>query len=257
MDYLDTDLLIDTFKALWPLWIILVLSSIASILKAKIKGFLGEKATSRKLWRLNPRKYRVINDVMLSVNGRTTQIDHIVISNFGIFVIEIKNYKGLIIGNEKSAYWTQILFKRKEKLYNPIRQNYGHVQALKSVTEDYPGILFIPIVVFSVNADLKIEAQYSDVVYSTKLLKTIRTYEEEVISDEVRDEIYSRIVSLNIKDKKLKKNHVSIIRQTKRESSKTVKKGICPKCRGRLIDRRGRHGRFRGCSNFPRCRFTA
>jgi len=54
-----------------------------------------------------------------------------VVSNYGIFVIETKNYKGWIIGNEFDDYWTQVIFKRKEKLYNPIKQNYGHIQALK------------------------------------------------------------------------------------------------------------------------------
>lgn len=56
-------------------------------------------------------------------------IDHVVISKYGVFVIETKNYRGWIIGNEKSEYWTQVIYKRKERLYNPIKQNYGHIKA--------------------------------------------------------------------------------------------------------------------------------
>lgn len=75
-------------------------------------------------------KYKVLNNITLQTDGRTTQIDHVVVSNLGLFVIETKNYKGWIIGDEYSEYWTQVIYKRKEKLYNHIRQNYGHLMAL-------------------------------------------------------------------------------------------------------------------------------
>nr|WP_262372186.1 topoisomerase DNA-binding C4 zinc finger domain-containing protein [Rossellomorea aquimaris] len=32
---------------------------------------------------------------------------------------------------------------------------------------------------------------------------------------------------------------------------------VCPKCDGKLLERRGKHGRFKGCSNYPKCRYTA
>ena len=32
--------------------------------------------------------------------------------------------------------------------------------------------------------------------------------------------------------------------------------GICPKCGGKLIMRDGKYGKFIGCSNFPKCRYT-
>ena len=59
------------------------------------------------------------------------QIDHVVVSRKGIFVLETKNYTGWIFGNENSQNWTQVIYKRKEKFYNPIWQNFDHIQALK------------------------------------------------------------------------------------------------------------------------------
>lgn len=248
--------MLDSFITLWPLWGMFFLVTFISIFKPKIKGFLGEKAVSVILSRLGSQKYRVFNDVMLNINGKTSQIDHLVVSNYGLFVIETKNYKGWIVGDERSEYWTQVIYKHKEKLYNPIKQNYGHVQALKRILDDYPDIPIIPIVVFSINANLKVKISSSEVVYSVNLLKTIKKYNLEVVSDGVKEAIFSRIASLNIDDKELKKQHVSVIHKNKQEKGQKINKDICPKCGGLLIARRGRYGEFKGCSNFPKCRFT-
>ena len=77
----------------------------------KIKGIIGEKSISSILFFLDNSKYIVINNVVLKKGNNYAQIDHLVISDFGIFVIETKNFKGWIVGNENSEYWTQIIFK--------------------------------------------------------------------------------------------------------------------------------------------------
>ena len=115
---------------------ILVLISILILIKSyesKIKGYIGEKLVSSRLSKLNKRKYKVINNLLLKTSRGTTQIDHIVISQYGVFVIETKNYKGIITGNEYDDNWNQILFNNKEVLRNPIKQNNGHIKALKDV----------------------------------------------------------------------------------------------------------------------------
>ncbi len=233
------------------------ISAIIKVFKsAKFKGGAGEKIVSLILSRLNSDKYKVVNNVILKNPGGTSQIDHIVVSNYGVFVIESKNYKGHIYGKEQDKFWTQGIYKRKEKLYNPIRQNYGHVQALKERLGEDGDIRIIPVVVFSINTTLKIKTT-SHVVYSVNLLKTIKKYHQELISDEKREQIYSKIVSFNRTGKDVRKQHVNGIHKAKRERAEKVKQSICPRCRGSLVARRGKHGAFRGCSNYPRCRFTS
>jgi predicted membrane GTPase involved in stress response len=127
---------------------------------SKLKGIIGEKFIEYRLSKLDPQKYKMIHDVLIpSRNGRTTQIDHIVLFEYGFFVIETKNYRGWIVGNENAEYWTQVIYKRKEKLYNPLRQNFGHVEALKAVLSDITDLHFIPVVSFSGRADLKVETK--------------------------------------------------------------------------------------------------
>lgn len=105
---------------------------VIGINRAKIKGKLGEKKVTSILNGLSD-EYTIFNNVYLNENGRDNQIDHVVLSPYGIFVIETKNYKGWIYGGENAQYWTQNIYGRKYQLYNPILQNNAHVIALRSL----------------------------------------------------------------------------------------------------------------------------
>jgi hypothetical protein len=249
------DLFIELVKNFWYLWALIIFFSILNAFQPKIKGYLGEKAVSNRLSKLDQSKYKVINNLMLQVGNKTTQIDHIVVSNYGIFVIETKNYQGWIIGNEYDDYWKQVIYKRKEKLYNPIKQNYGHVMALKEVLKNFIDLNYISIVTFTTNADLKVTTK-TDVIYTTKLLKTIEKYNNHTISDENKEEIHMKLLSLNIDNKDNRKIHVQAIHNDIKEKNNKINNNLCPKCSGELVNRKGKYGEFKGCSNFPKCRFT-
>lgn len=99
---------------------------------ADIVGEEGELAVRERLWRLPLDSFIVMNDVWLPLDGGSeTQIDHVVVSTYGIFVIETKNWKGVIYADAKSAVWTKFNRGHKEKFKNPIRQNYKHLIAIK------------------------------------------------------------------------------------------------------------------------------
>lgn len=77
----------------------------------------------------------MLKDLTLPSRGGTTQIDHVVVSRFGIFVIETKNMKGWIYGSADQAQWTQVIYRHKSKFQNPIRQNYKHVKAIQELLD--------------------------------------------------------------------------------------------------------------------------
>lgn len=246
----------DVLMKLWYLWILMILTGILSIFGPKIKGYFGEKSVAFFLSKLDENKYKIINNIMLRNGNRTTQIDHVVVSNYGIFVIETKNYKGWIIGNEYDDYWKQVIYKRKEKLHNPIKQNYGHIQTLKEHLAEFPDINYISIVAFTTKADLKVTAS-TDVVYTVNLLKTIRKHDSMCISDSEKEQIYSKIISLNIDSKENRKAHIEAIHSDINDKNNKIDNDICPRCGGKLVLRNGRYGKFKGCSNYPKCRFIA
>ena len=82
---------------------------------------------------LNKDEYHLIKNVTLPTEDGTTQIDHIIVSKYGIFVVETKNMKGWIFGNANQNTWTQKIYKHSDKFQNPLHQNYKHVKTLESL----------------------------------------------------------------------------------------------------------------------------
>ena len=104
---------------------------------SSFKGLLGETVINVAMWlKLDKDAYHRLNNITLQLpNGGSTQIDHVIVSVYGIFVIETKNYKGWIFGNEKQRQWTQVIMGRKYKFQNPLRQNYLHIKTLADLLE--------------------------------------------------------------------------------------------------------------------------
>jgi uncharacterized protein YggT (Ycf19 family) len=118
------NILLDFITSLWYIWLLAIVVSVLSVFMPKIKGYFGEKSVEFFLSGLYESKYKVVNNIILQVGDKTSQIDHVIVSNYGIFVIETKNYKEWIIGNEYDDYWKQVIYKWKEKLRNPIKQKF-------------------------------------------------------------------------------------------------------------------------------------
>lgn len=237
--------------------IIIVLIAIFNYYKPILKGFYGESKISRKLRSLKPDKYKVLNNILLKTSWGSSQIDHLVISTFGIFVIETKYYKGWIFGHENSEYWTQILFKKKTNFKNPIKQNWVHVNALKEILSNYPFIKYHPIIVFAGYAELKSIESEVPVMYANSLVRYIKkTNKTEYLSIDEVNKIFYFLNALNIKDRKLKKAHKQAAKKYSNDNRKKEKSSTCPKCGGKLIVKNGKYGQFYGCLNFPECRHT-
>lgn len=231
---------------IFTIWIILRLN------RAKIIGKRGERSINFKLHFL-PDEYHIINDVYIHINDKSVQIDHIVVSKYGVFVIETKNFKGWIFGNDKSEYWTKNMYGKKYEFYNPIKQNYSHVKTLQSLLKiSYDK--FIPIVVFLSQVTLKCITN-EIVITSNKLLKAIRNYKDVILTDNDVNRIVMELSNLSRADKKMKKKHVQDIKKDIGIKRRKIESGACPKCNGILIERQGPYGKFWGCSNYPKCNF--
>lgn len=188
-------------------------------------GDVGEKAVARRLRWLPKDRYFVINDLMIEKrNGHTSQIDHVVVSPYGIFVIETKNISGYVYGSEYSQEWKRYWkgyrrggrYGEDELMFdNPVLQNGAHVKALMEHLQNYSP-KFIPIVAFSPQATLKVDVQGVDVIYWTELKSVVKSYREEVMSVEKAQEIYQLLLSMNIKDKARRQEHAERAERNKR-----------------------------------------
>lgn len=222
-----------------------------------VKGSIGEWQVKRKLMGLSEDEYVVLHDLLLPYEEGTTQIDHVVISTVGIFVIETKNYKGWIFGKERQKYWKQVIYKNKYDFLNPVMQNFAHLTAIQSLLkETYQGPYY-SLIVFSNEATFKkveISSNHVQVLHISDLLKAIQSYQQKVIIPYRARQIATTLINANIRGKASRKLHVEEIKD--KVKTKQTDHQICPRCNNQLITRKGKHGDFKGCSNFPKCRYV-
>ena len=118
----------------------------------------GEAAVRKVLTNYcNNSTSHVLNNITLEYRDGTTQIDHILVTQNGIIVIETKHYSGWLFANEKQKQWTQVIFKVKYKFLNPIFQNKKHVQAVQQLLNFLPKEQIQSLVVFTGDAAFKTE----------------------------------------------------------------------------------------------------
>lgn len=121
----------------------------------ELKGRDGEKRVNRWIKsHLDSEQYTLIENLTLPTEDGTTQIDHVVVSQFGIFVIETKNMKGWIFGGASQKKWTQSLFTKRIQFQNPLHQNFKHIKAISSLIGE-PADQIFSIVVFVGDSEFK------------------------------------------------------------------------------------------------------
>lgn len=223
------------------------------ITKEEYKGRIGEKETAIYLNKIEGNK-QIINNITLNDNGKTRQIDHIAITEAGVFVIETKNFSGKIYGRENSKEWKQYLGKNCYTFANPIHQNFGHTEIVKKVLQGKIEIVY-SIVVFTRKGKLKIEDLKSNVMYVDEITDYIQNKPKVINVDKIQ-EIYSFLIENRVTNQEYIENHNYNVKQYVQGKQEKIAQGICPRCYGRLVKRNGRYGEFYACSNYPECKYT-
>lgn len=225
-------------------------------------GEEGEYYAARQLCKLDDKKYFLINDLLFrKKNGLTCQIDHIVVSQYGVFIIETKNIYGYIRGSKKSKLWRSYWRDGRDLAFdNPIPQNESHIDALSERLGPGRQIPYYSIIAFTPTAEIQVTVENVPVVYWTQLCKLIKSYKVAVLSLEEAQAIYNDIVALNITDCEVRAKHGQQANTRKvnfeQKTNAAIDNGKCPKCGGNLVKRTGTYGAFYGCSNYPNCKYT-
>lgn len=183
------------------------------------KGSYGEFLTFQCLENLDG-FYRLLTNVYIPrEDGTTTEIDLILLSPTGIYVIESKNYSGWIFGDEDSRNWTQSLRNgEKNKFFNPICQNKAHINALKKmigIDEEY---IYKSYIVFSERCEIKkgeLSLSHLKVLKREELLKTIKDDIKNapfVLDADRLMAIYSMLKEHCNVDERIKREHIDNIK---------------------------------------------
>lgn len=92
-----------------------------------------------------------------TADGKTSEIDLLVVSKKGLLVFECKNYAGNVYGDAQRNKWIQYLGKKKSFFYNPFMQNRSHIKHLKKYLEAYGDIPMIPMVTTITRGNWKVK----------------------------------------------------------------------------------------------------
>lgn len=164
-------------------------------LKSTFKGFLGETVINVATWlKLDKTIYHRLNNITLPLdNGGSTQIDHVIVSIYGIFVIETKNYKGWIYGKENQRQWTQAFPNgSKYKFQNPLRQNYLHIKTLADLLA-LDMSYFHSMVVFIGECTLKTRDELPEHVLKGGVISYIKKKQDKVLTEDDVQSIVKQI----------------------------------------------------------------
>ena len=222
------------------------------------RGEEGERAVAGILSAL-PEKFVVMNDVIVPSRTGSAQIDHVVISEYGVFVIETKNYAGILDGDASGKTWRKTLGGRAIEIRNPVMQNSSHVSALSLVLA-LKKELFVPLVALSPECALSerlassLRASGVSVVPFPSVASFVASRRPRVLSRGDVGRLCGELSRVMYCSPLARRRHLrSVARSSVRGETDY---GRCPECGGKVVLVRGKAGLFLGCSNFPSCRFS-
>lgn len=247
------------------------------------KGRYGEYLSYKHLKDFEKSGAKFLFNVYIPKNEtETTEIDLIMICQYGLFVVESKNYSGWIFGNENQLKWTQTLpsgrgNSHKEHFYNPIKQNRSHINYLNAYI--YDSFPVYSIIAFSDRCTLKsvnVTSPDIKVINRSRILSTVNAIcnsTSPYLTQEKIDEIYNKLYPLTQVDDSIKQQHIANLQNGKHPTPPPInapivvnnpqemqQENICPRCGATLVLRKTKKGEnlgkeFWGCSNFPKCRY--
>lgn len=241
----------------WPFLLIII---VVSFFKSPVgKGIIGEFFVNTiNSVALDKKIYHSLKNITLPIDGGTTQIDHIIVSPYGIFVIETKNMKGWIFGGENQKVWTQQIYKKKNTFQNPLRQNYKHIKSLQQLLGIEEKNLH-SIIVFTGECKFKTKMP-ENVFRGASYTKYIKSFREKIFDDTQTKVMVSSIN--NARKAGGLKTHIEHVNHLKDKAAKAKKSNttepFCPRCSATMILRTNKTNgdQFWGCSKYPKCRGT-
>lgn len=213
------------------------------------KGEIGEYKIDIQLDQL-PKDCRYLSDLLVKnpkAKSGYSQIDHVVLTPYGIFAIETKNYQGTIYGGKDRKTW---LVNGKFKMMNPFVQNYGHIKALTSLIDEKYHDLFISMVSFTKRCTFKVDLDYRKIasneiiVYDIELSEFIHRkvsvlkihHNESLLTEGDISTIYNAFAEANITDPKVREEHKRALK-TNASDEKTGSSSTCIICNKPVSDK--------------------
>lgn len=120
-----------------------------------VSGINGERTATEILLKL-PDGYTIFQNATIIYEGKTSEIDNIVVGRSGVFIVEVKNHNGNITGDYRDTYWTQYKVGRggtpySKEIYSPVKQVGTHIYRLANYLRDNGVNTYIEGIVYFTN----------------------------------------------------------------------------------------------------------
>lgn len=242
------------FQMAW--WLVPLLLVIGVLKSPWFKGHLGEFAVNLAIkLRLDKETYHLIKNVTLPTEDGSTQIDHVIVSVYGVFTVETKNMKGWIFGGQQQKNWTQKIYRRNHSFQNPLHQNYKHTRTLQSLLGLNDEQIF-SVIAFVGDATFKTPMP-ENVTLGNGFLRYIKARTTPVLTPEQVQTIIDSIEGGRLaRSFKTNREHVAHVKSIVAEKAGAP---ACPKCGSTMVSRAVKRGAnagstIWGCPRYPACR---
>jgi hypothetical protein len=196
--------------------------------------------------------YHHFRNIILPTSRGSSEVDRLIVSPFGLFVIENKNRSGWIFGEESARNWTAVNFKKKYQFQNPLHQNFGHVKALEELLGIDASKMHSAVVF---RGRFKFKTLVPNNVFLHSCASWVGGKTQVVLDDAEVDRVLAVLESRATSGFFAARAHAASVKSKYRSTT------ICPKCGGELVQRIAKRGpmpgsRFLGCSNYPACKYV-
>lgn len=207
--------------------------------KTQRKEEIGEYKIEVQLDQL-PSEFKRISNLLLKTAEGIEQIDHLVISPYGFFLLEVKSLAGLIVGEEEDPNWYQSINWRVKAFPNPLSVNLAHIETLQALIEVDETFPFFSFVTFNRRCDLKVIS--GSVFFDTDILAALlRKAQQEVLSQTEVNMFYDKISQANILDQSIRNEYAARLHKQKITSRPKYGDIRCTICQKPLTERAARY----------------
>lgn len=199
-------------------------------LKTKFYGFFGEFAmnVTAKI-ALRKKNYKLLKNVTLPTSRGTTQIDHIIVSRYGIFVVETKTMTGWIYGSQRDKEWTQKFPGRTFKFQNPLRQNYGHIKELEKLLPDVSPDHFHGVISMCGEHVIK-TVMPKEVTRGAWYVRYIKSFRKVVLTEEEVEKIVETIETTRLPpSRETDRQHIANVKMMRQERERKAQEAAASK----------------------------
>lgn len=209
--------------------------------KSQRKSDIGEYKIEVELGHL-PRNFKLLRNLLFKSELGFIHIDHLVVSPYGLFMIEVNNLAGIIVGEEIDTNWHQAITWRVKTFPNPLLENQTRIKVLKGLVKLEEALPIFSYVTFNRRCDLKVisGSVFYDIDILTAILKLTQT-QPEVLNDAEVLKIFTQIEKVNILDPNIRNEYSARLRKQQLRKRPQYGDICCTVCQKPVSERAARY----------------